>query len=643
MPVLRLAFVRSLLTIAALCLAPLGASAQTQRPLLVEGMSSVYQRVLTRPGAILHSAPNATAIDQLPTFQPLYVYARQSGWSQVGPSVSSGATGWVPDAGLVPWKQNIVTAFTSAANRNRQLIFDTEDNLRWLLNHEALSAMQERLLAEADTGIINGSNGVVSVEPAEFVSIRDEFYLMPILDFVEDLHPASYDDVLLMQVASIPLNAPEPEEQHDGSTGEFDVGIVFVFDTTQSMDPYIALTQRVIQNTVQQIGGTSIGDLVNFGVVGFRDNANAVPGLEYRTKVLVPLERRENQSEVIAGIAAATNVARVSSPGFNEDSAAGVEDALDQIDWDQLQGDGDPFDARYIILVTDAGPKDPRDANARSPIGMAELQAEAEDRRIALMTLHLKTPQGSASHEYAAAKYRDLSRFDGKTFYYPIENGAEEAFAGTAQRLVVALTDHVRAAQGQASLQPESDQDEDLVELGRAMRLAYLGAQQGTQVPDVLTGWVTDKAMEAPSRLALEPRLLLSKNEMSTMAQLLDNLITLAEQSQTEGDSFAFFDQVRGVIADMATNPDVLVNADTDTLGGALEYLEQLPYRSLLLTITEDRWAEGAMLRRTVIDGMRQKLTQYRKWLFDPTAWTALYEGAPDGEHVFAMPFDVLP
>ena len=49
------------------------------------------------------------------------------------------------------------------------------------------------------------------------------------------------------------------------------------------------------------------------------------------------------------------------------------------------------------------------------------------------------------------------------------------------------------------------------------------------------------------------------------------------------------------------------------------------------------------MNRRVILDGMRQKLTQYRKWLLDPEVWTALHEGAPDGEHVFAMPFDVLP
>ena len=127
------------------------------------------------------------------------------------------------------------------------------------------------------------------------------------------------------------------------------------------------------------------------------------------------------------------------------------------------------------------------------------------------------------------------------------------------------------------------------------------------------------------------------------MAELLDNLVRLGEQSRDTQDAYTFFGQVRGVIADMAQNPDRLVNPDTETLGGALEYLERLPYQSQLLQMTEERWGQSAMLRRSVIDGMRQKLAQYRKWLFDPTVWTALYEGAPDGELVYAMPFDVLP
>ncbi len=625
-------------------IAPMPAFAQGQRPLLLEGTQTIYQRILTRPGATRHGAPDGPALGTYAAFQPLYVFARDGDWLQVGPSALAAPEAWVPVAQTVAWKQNIVGAFTNAAGRSRQLLFDSEDSLRWLLNHEALRDVQERLLAEADAGIGDGSDGVVSVEPAEFVNIREELYLMPILDFVADLHPVNYEDVLLMEVASIPKDAPPAPETVDTGTDSFDVGIVFVFDTTQSMDRYIALTQQVLQDTVRRIGGTDIGELVNFGVIGFRDNVEAVPALEYRTRTLMPLERRSDQSPVLAAIGEATQVARASSPGFNEDSLAGIEDAIDTIDWDQRDSDGDPINARYVILVTDAGPKDPRDPNARSEIGVAELQADAEGRNIVLMTLHLKTALGGeANHVYASGKYREMSRFVDNEFYFPIENGSEEAFAAVAGRLVTAITDHVRVAQGQAAVLSPDEAGENMVELGRAMQLAWLGAREGTQAPDVIRGWLIDKAVENPAKLAVEPRLLLTKNELATMAELLDNLVRLGEQAQDSGDAYSFFGQVRGVIADMAQNPDRVVNAEADTLGGALEYLEQLPYRSQLLQMTEDRWGQSAMLRRTILDGMRQKLVQYRKWLYDDTVWTALYDGAPDGEHVFAMPFDVLP
>lgn len=614
------------------------------QPLLVDGTNTVYQRVLTRPAATLYNGVDGAAIEQIPAFQPLYVFANDADWKEVGPSASRAPTGWVKSAEVMDWKQNIVGAFTNGAGRERQLVFQTEENLRWLLNHEALPQVQERLLAEAEAGISQGENGVVALEPAEFVNIRQDLYVMPILNFVEDLHPLNYEDILLMEVASVPLK--EQENQLQGNAGQgsgaFDVGIVFVLDTTQSMETYIARTQKVLQNTVQKIAGTEIGNLVHFGAIGFRDSTDAVPELDYRTKILADVKRREDQSEVISAIGAA-RVAVANSPGFNEDSLAGVEDAIDKIDWEQV-GAGDPIDARYVILVTDAGPKDPRDPNARSEIGVEEVQADAEGKNIVTMTLHLKTPTGGeANHAYAESRYRTLSTFAGRQYYFPIEGGSEEAFEGVATRLVTAITDHVRVARGDAAELSDDEAGEDLVALGRAMRLAYLGDTRNTQAPDVIQGWVSDKAVEAPQSLAVEPRLLITKNEMATLAELLDNLIRLGEQSQGGDDAMNFFTEVRGVISDMATNPERRINPDAATLGGALEYLDQLPYRSQLLQMNEDRWAQSAMLRRSIIDGMRQKLTQYRKWLFDPQVWTALHDDATDGELVFAMPFDVLP
>ncbi len=628
----------ALLLLAAFLLAP-QALAQSARPLLVEGTQTVYQRVLTRPGAALHSGPGAAEVRRYPAFQPLYVFAREGDWIEIGPAVTAPPAGWVAASEVVPWKQNIVGAFTNPAGRERQLLFGTESELRSLLTAEDSLARQERLLTAAEAG--QGGDGVVAVEPAEYVNIREDLYLMPILDFIEDVHPTNYEELLLMKVASVPKQETPAPAAPAPDTSAFNVGIVFVLDTTKSMDPYIDRTHRVLERTVERLRGTEVGEHVNFGLIGFRDDEDQVPGIEYRTKTLLPLERRADQTEVLRAIAG-TTAAQASTIGFNEDSLAGVEDAIDRMDWDQTASGGPPINARYVILVTDAGPKDPGEANARSRIGPAELQRDAEGKNIVVLTLHLRTPAGGeANHTYAEAQYRKLSRFAGLDFYFPIEGGSEDAFEAVTDRLVTAITDHVRVIEGQAPVLPPSEAGDQMVELGRAMQLAYLGAARGTEPPAVIEGWLTDKAEDNATKLAVEPRLLLTKNELATMAELLDKLVTLSEQGS--GDSHDFFDQVRGVLAQMATDPNRVVNASADTLGGALEYLEFLPYRSQLLGMTADRWGQSAMIRREVTDGMRQKLTQYRKWLYDPAVWTALEEGAPDGEWVFAMPFDVLP
>jgi hypothetical protein len=615
-----------------------GVLAQT-RPLLVEGRQTVYQRVLTRPGAMLHADPKADATRQYPAFQPLYVYGSQPGWVQVGPSTASGPEGWVPAAQVVEWKQNIVAAFTNAAGRKRQILFDSEAALRALMEDEALAQTQARMLDQIATGTVDPAFGIVAAEPADYVNIVERLYLMPILDFVQDLHPLNYEDNLLMKVASVPLRS-------QGGTGaiadNFDAGIVFVFDTTRSMGPYIERTKQAVERIVEDMRGTEIGDRVQFGVVGFRDNPEAAPGLEYRTRTLLPLARRRDQAPVVATIRAATRVAAANSPGFNEDSMAGVEDAIELTDWDQ--SGADPFDARIVILITDAGPKDPRDPNARSDIGAAELQRAAQDRGIAVMTLHLQTPDGGAAqHQWAAVQYRLLSRFHDNSFYYGIPDGSPQGFEDTVTLLVTALTDTIRVARDEQTVLSPDQAGPDLVNLGLALQLAYLGRLRGTQAPDVIEGWVSEKAVEDPRRLAIEPRLLVTKNEMATMAELLDNLLALGERARSAEDSGSFFAQVRDVVARMAQNPDRLVAPGSETLGGALEFLEDLPYESQLMLTTESRWQQSAMNRRAILDGMRQKLVQYRKWLHDPKVWTALYDGAPDGEHVFAMPFDVLP
>ncbi|MBD0865896.1 MAG: hypothetical protein GDA36_09995 [Rhodobacteraceae bacterium] len=154
---------------------------------------------------------------------------------------------------------------------------------------------------------------------------------------------------------------------------------------------------------------------------------------------------------------------------------------------------------------------------------------------------------------------------------------------------------------------------------------------------------MSNLAVENGSRVAFEPRLLVNKNELATMAEIIQEFIEQGEQIRSGRDAENFRARIRETVLRMAANPDRLTNARAEEPGDVMEFLTDLPYRSRVLQISAQRWVENAMERRAVLDDLRPMLRQYRIWLADPTVWTALYDGAPDGEMVYAMPFGMLP
>ena len=86
------------------------------------------------------------------------------------------------------------------------------------------------------------------------------------------------------------------------------------------------------------------------------------------------------------------------------------------------------------------------------------------------------------------------------------------------------------------------------------------------------------------------------------------------------------------------------MNEEFETLDQAVgEFLQDLPYSSPILAITEERWNRMGSRKRTIIDRVTSKVRLYQHLHNDPSLWTELYEGQEDGERVFAMPFEALP
>ncbi len=335
--------------------------------------------------------------------------------------------------------------------------------------------------------------------------------------------------------------------------------------------------------------------------------------------------------------------ATISSKGFDEDSMAGVDAAIKQVDWQK-------FDGRYIVLITDAGPRARDDPNASVRLGPAEVNAAATDKGVAIYTLHLKTPAGAFDHDSAEQAYRALSKFDGKTLYHGVENGDRAAFEREVNTLAQELTKQLEdTAAGRLSAlaadtgDPVADQAR-LV--GLAMQLAYLGRVEGTQAPSVFEAWMSEIAFEDPRRKVPEIRLMLSKNQLATMRDVLKALVDKFEGNlAVRMDAGKLFQQLREAMAVMAREPDRVVDVDFQSLGSAVgEYLEDLPYQSEIMGLDQNAWAQlGGGRQREIIDGIKSKLVYYEQVHNDPALWTALYQGAAPGEQVFAIPLSRLP
>ncbi|HAJ92374.1 MAG TPA: hypothetical protein DCO71_07170, partial [Gammaproteobacteria bacterium] len=220
-----------------------GPVAGGDRPLLMAGKHSLYQRVLSVPGARMASEPGGQARTAVVPFTAYYVYARreQGGkeWLELGIDRHGSRAGWLPGADCIEWNHGLTAAFRDPAGHDRVLLFRDSASLRQLAGQSDLTAY-ERLYSEAVQGQLSADSPVVAMQPSGHIDIREDFYLVPIHRH-EDVYLGS-EKARLLQVSSVPLASKT------GSAGAqaYTAGVVFVIDSTLSMQPYIERTQEAV-------------------------------------------------------------------------------------------------------------------------------------------------------------------------------------------------------------------------------------------------------------------------------------------------------------------------------------------------------------------------------------------------------------
>lgn len=648
------------------------ASAAIERPaqpLLMDGKKTLFQRVLTRPGAVLASQPGDAGGKPVPPLSQYYVYERKAvsgrDWIEVGAGSRGRIDGWLPAETTLPWQQQMALAFTNPAGRDRTLLFDKRESVVDILKASDPGAVAAPILKAVESG--KGDPRVVSIEPETYIDIDKQFYLLPVLQAAEESSQGFRARVI--EIASIPKQGgaaplaptqPAPPADTADALRAFSAAVVFVIDSTISMEPYIDRTREAVRRIYDTVEQAGIGKQVRFGLVAFRSSTKAVPKLEYVAKVFADPGKVTSGQDFLDKVASLKE-ADVSSARFNEDPYAGVMAAVNAIDWTRFGG-------RYIVLITDAGALEGRDPLSSTGLDAQQVRLELQRLGIGLYALHLKTPAGKATHAQAAAQYKELSRNPNadKPLYVPVETGSVDQFGKIIDQLASQITGQVKAASkgepvpgsartavstAPAPANPTPDQVQAQMaasteQLGRAMQLAWLGRVQGTAAPPLFHAWLSDRAFAQPDKATTEVRVLLTKNQLSDLAQVVNTVLDAGEKSQQTATA-DFFDLIRSAAANLARDPARLNDPKATRLGelGLLgEYLDDLPYKSDVMALTRDDWvAWSTSEQEELLDKLRRKLRLYQLFNDDVGRWVALAPGADAGDTVYPVPLEALP
>lgn len=632
----------------------------------VEVATQLPLRALARPFSSLYrdaAAEQAGVVSaNMPAFRPLYVYAMKDvdlsdpvaprGWYQVGRG-SEKAEGWMQAKDVLEWRQALLVSYTHPGSplegRNPVLMFRDQASLQAIVDDMDMAGRAKVLYDEIKAG--KSPDAVVSMEPQRFVDITQKFYVLPILQWSQT--QIGGDDVRMLQLAAaVPrsrgADTLENAEYRDqaqvgreaGSAALKDIkaDIVFVVDTTRSMQPFIDMTREAVAKMTKGFTAQT-ADRFRFGLVTYRDSLDAVPQLEYLSRNLTP--ELVNGETLVGLLDKEARATAVGSLDYAEEVFAGVDVAL-RSNWrdDAL---------RFVILVGDASSHPKGHVQNKTGKDETDLRREYDDAQVHLLAIHLQDPRAAEDHPVAKAQFAHLSRVRGQDGKSALEevNAFEEAEyralvdrvtqdinAKLNQTLGVAAAPAAGGAAPAAALESVSD-------LWEAALIEYIGKEASP--PKDIVAWTADRDLINPADRALDVRVLVTREQLSTLAQALDKVVQAlmrAEVTQAQ-----FFDALQSVSGQAMKRPEDIGGATRLAETGLLPaFIQSLPYKSDVLSLTDDMFASMTAEQRSQLEwSILAKLEQYRAINEQVDAWFRVNDTDPDREMVYPLHLDYLP
>ncbi len=302
------------------------------------------------------------------------------------------AAGWIPETECVEWPHMMCIGFFPNPEREPGYFFNSPDDAKSYLESGDAS---QRVSEEIRGGGLE-IRALLPVLAYEQVQSGDELISLYKTCYVHDQ-------------ADVEAGAQDRDLEKKIRKG-LKLEVVFVLDTTKSMDPFIEGALKVIEDiSVKLKGMTQLEDRVRLGLVYYKDNDDSS---DYVTKIACSLEEGEDLNKFKSQL---TNQLKDKASGggdIPEQVFDGVLTAVEKMKWSDYAG-------RHIILIGDAPNHGPEKTTTSLQRVVAAAQPTSDGtnqsvlKNIVIHTMFLGNPNSEGS-DIGKKQFAELAQ--GKDF-----------------------------------------------------------------------------------------------------------------------------------------------------------------------------------------------------------------------------------
>lgn len=538
--------------------------------------------------------------------------------------------GWIAEKDSIPWRRALVMRFTNPLNRASSLFFRDKTPILELARQDPGSRKSQVQLIRSQLGRGAGAkDGVIALEP-QVGAQQENIIMYPVIDFYPNVggKDLSIDgkSALLLEVAA--------RTRSGGASSvaggkHIPIDIMFVMDTTESMQPYL---DNVLEATKEFVR-TSHNDALRFGFIGYRDKN---PAFGYVVKEFTDkTQSAQDFLRTLSGVEAQRPI--VKGDDIPESVFQGIDKALKSVQWRKGA-------VKLIFLVGDAPGRDEDNLNVKV------LRDKAYTGKITIYAFPIKNSAVSGGFDKQTEKqFSDLS----STF--------EGAF-GTSKQTKHFLAVDARAVDfRKLALDRFNEAEEAFNTIRQSTKGSDLSAPKGSLTELIfqqamlllpksslpkneIRGWVCDKVLTDPGREALAPMILLTEAELDELDQRVRELKGIGEAALRGegGTNLDFFDIVSKNTRFTMVNPTAVNFRDAFSVPLGID---QLPYESDIMATDRNAFQNNDRVQEFVRN-MSNKLAHYediKRRRGDPTVWKKLSTGAHERNRVVAVELNQLP